>query len=116
MKNFYHLVSLLLLSFLITESSFGQQNNYTKRAHTNAAANCKTNFTVKPFAPSFVLNKGQFDQYDENKERTGFVSPAYGGQMGNTIVLFNKNSIQFVQHEMKKEDEEMEKEGKQAPN
>jgi len=50
-------------------------------------------FYGEPFTPFFVENKGQFNQYDANNSAVDFVSPSYGSQMGNAIVLFNGSSF-----------------------
>ena len=103
---------MMVLAFLLSNISFGQQNSITKTPQKISNKSTKTNFTVKPFTPFFVNNKGQFDKYDGNLNSANFISPAFGSQMGNTITLFNTNSIQFIQNRMKKEEEENESKDK----
>src|ERR1044072_7548380 len=85
---------VFFISFLSSGIIFGQQASPVKPT----AASGKTNFTVKPFTPFFVENKGQFDSYDANHSAGDFKSPSYGSQMGNGIVLFNGSAVQFVEN------------------
>src|SRR4051812_48445361 len=86
---------LFFISLLFSGIVSGQQTSLSKAVVSQRLAT--TNFTVKPFTPYFVENKGQFDQYDANKSAGDFKSPSYGSQMGNAIVLFNGSSVQFVE-------------------
>ncbi len=100
-------LALLVVYFLSSESSIGQQQNLASLTTHPVAANAtKTNFVVKPFQPTFIENKGQYDRYEKGSSN----HPAYGGQMGKTIVLFSKNSVQFVENINKKEAEGKEEE------
>ena len=108
MKRIYLFVSLMFATFLLSEISYGQQKVSIKNFHPGSGNTNMTNFAVKPFTPSFVQNKGQFDKYDIDGGKIDFISPSYAGQMGNTIVLFNGNSIQFVENVPKKRTEDIE--------
>src|SRR5690349_12493348 len=48
-------------------------------------------FVVKPFTPTFIENKGQYDQFNTDKSKVLF-----GAQLGNTIVLFKSTSVSFI--------------------
>jgi hypothetical protein len=76
----------------------------------------ETNFSVKPFAPTFVRNKGQFDKYDISFRTGNFQRPVAGCQSGNTIILIKKNSIEFVENiGRKNKDNQDEKEKMKYP-
>ena len=75
----------------------------------------KINFITKPFSPAFIENKGQYDSYDVNFQKNNFKRPSYGSQLGNSILVFSGNSIQFIQNikiesEGEEEQNEIEKE------
>src|SRR5258708_7716243 len=98
MKNIYLVLLVLFATILLSENGYCQTNSPSKVSHKSFVKPNKTNFSVVPFTPYFVENKGQFDQYNVNKGNKGFNSPLYGSQMGNAVVLFNRNSIQFVEN------------------
>ena len=108
MKRIYLFVTLMFAAFLLSEMSYGQQKESIKNFHQSFGTHNKANFSVKPFTPSFVQNKGQFDKYDIDGGKIDFTRPSYGGQMGNTIVLFSGNTIQFVENMPKKSTEDIE--------
>jgi hypothetical protein len=107
MKTYKLIIVFTLATFFLSEFSNGQQNHSSKNSQHIAVNSDKTNFSLKPFTPSFVQNKGQFDKYDININQADLTRPAYGSQMGNAIVLFNKNSIQFVENVNKKKVEDI---------
>ena len=111
-KNQYRqfFVVLFLISSFYFVNSYGQQANQSANNYS-ASVSGKVNFIKKPFTPFFIENKGQFNQYDANEPVTDLKIPVYGSQMGNAIVLFTKNSIQFVENVAKhaKEDKEEKK-------
>jgi hypothetical protein len=108
-------VGLFSISLFLSGNIFGQQIFSDNPSSLSSAAASKVNFSVDPFTPYFVENKGQFDQYDANNSDKDFKSPSYGSQMGNAIVLFNGNSVQFVENTIRnKENEREEKEKKLA--
>ena len=100
-------LAILFVTILLATICYGQQFS-SMQPRVVSAKSSKVNYTVKPFIPLFVQNKGQFDQYEKNITNTDFESPSFGGQMGNTIVLFNKNSIRFVENICKKKEDENE--------
>src|ERR1051325_9399223 len=88
LKHFLLLRKFCLALLLLPGIIFGQSGN---AAHFSTG---KTNFTEKPFAPFFVENKGQFDQYINGEKN---IAPMFGAQVGNTIVLLAGNKIEFVE-------------------
>jgi PKD repeat protein len=77
-------------------------------SYGNDAGESKVNFMVRPFTPAFIENKGQYDAYDVNFEQPNFKRAYYGSQLGNSIILFTGNAIQFVQNIQMKGEKEME--------
>ena len=102
-RHFY--VGLFFISLLLSGTVFGQQISSSNDSKPVASTG-QVNFSVKPFTPYFVENKGQFDQYDVNSKAADFKAPLYGSQMGNAIVLFNGNSIQFVENIIRNKEKE----------
>ena len=115
MKKYYFLVSLLFIICLLSEITYGQLVSSSTKIHHPSSKSTATNFSIKPFTPSFVENKGQFNQYDAKMHTPDFVSPSFGAQMGNTILLFNRNSIQFVENKINRNEKEREGNNKTNP-
>src|ERR1039458_5298395 len=115
MKKNHLFVPLLFITCLLSAMTYGQRISSSTKNHHSSSKSTANNFIVKPFAPSFVENKGQFNQYDANKQTADFISPSYGAQMGNTMILFNRNSIQFVENKINKNEKELEGKDKINP-
>jgi len=58
----------------------------------------KNNFITKPFAPAFIENKGQYVSYDGKVGKKNIKRSPFGSQLGNSVILFNGNSIRFIQY------------------
>src|ERR1700741_2820416 len=83
-RRFFY-AGLFFISLFVPGIISAQQISPSKAV----ASTARTNFSVVPFSPSFVANKGQFDQYDVDDKSSDFVPPSFGCQMGNAIILFN---------------------------
>jgi gliding motility-associated-like protein len=100
-----YFIGTFFISLIFSGTISGQPTTSTHNSKP-VSTTAKVNFSVKPFTPYFVENKGQFDQYDANNKAADFKSPSYGSQLGNAIVLFNGTSIQFVEPIIKNKEKE----------
>jgi gliding motility-associated-like protein len=111
-ENYCRLFLGGIFFILISGTIFGQQITSTNATKPVSSTTAKVNFSVKPFTPYFVENKGQFDQYGNDKGNADYKIASYGSQMGNAIVLFNGKSIEFVENIIKNKERDKEEKEK----